>query len=140
RQAHQAVAQPVEGTILTVMQAWLTACMEKRASCKDFGALFRDTVPAAKNALTQTEFLLPALKENHVVDAGAFGFTKLLLGMEKALHDPENYDVNWEDHEPLHNNHQNHHAVHHAELSPDAYQFCMETLLSDTHENLDVLH
>lgn len=138
RQAHKAVAQPVEGTILTVMQAWLTACLEKRANCKDFGTLFRDTLPAVKTALTQTEFLLPALKENHVVDAGAFGFTKLILGMEKALEDPENFDVHWEDHETFHH-HSTHHA-HHTEMSPDAYQYCMETLLSGTHENLDSLH
>ncbi|HTM64179.1 MAG TPA: DegV family protein [Gammaproteobacteria bacterium] len=138
KQAHKAVAQPVEGTILTVMQAWLNACLEKRASCQDFGTLFRATVPAVENALSQTEFLLPTLKENHVVDAGAFGFTKLLLGMEKALHDPDGFDVNWEEHETFHQSHAHH--VHHTELSPDAYQFCMETLLSGTHENLDVLH
>lgn len=138
KQAHKSVAQPVEGTILTVMQAWLNACMEKRAVCKDFGSLFRDTVPAVRSALSQTEFLLPALKDNHVVDAGAFGFTELVIGMEKALEDPDNFDVHWEDHETFHH-HSTHHN-HHTELSPDAYQFCMETLLSGTHENLDSLH
>lgn len=138
RQAHKSVAQPVEGTILTVMQAWLTACLEKRASCQDFGALFRATVPAAENALSQTEFLLPTLKENHVVDAGAFGFTKLILGMEKALHDKGSFDIHWEEHETY--QHTATHHTHHTELSADAYQFCMETLLSGSHDNLDQLH
>ena len=138
RQAHKSVAQPVEGTILTVMQAWLTACMDKRDSCNDFGSLFRATMPVAEDALSQTEYLLPVLKENHVVDAGAFGFTKLILGMEKALHDKESFDVHWEDHETFH--HSTTHHAHHTELSVDAYQFCMETLLSGSHDNLESLH
>lgn len=137
KQAHKAVAHPVEGTILTVMQSWLNACLEKRASCLNFGALFHSTLPAAETALSQTEFLLPALTENHVIDAGAFGFTKLIQGMNKALHDPDTFDVHWEDHvichQPIHQH------AHHAELAPDAFQFCMETLLSGTHENLDEL-
>ena len=138
RQAHQAVAQPVEGTILTVMQAWLTACLEKRASCNDFKTLFRTTLPAAEDALTQTEFLLPALKENHVVDAGAFGFTKLILGMEKALHDPARFDIHWEEHETPHQ-HIAHHTLH-AELAADAHQYCMETLMSGSPQHLQDLH
>ncbi len=138
KQAHKAVAHPVEGTILTVMSAWLSACMENRATCQNFEALFRSTVPAAENALSQTEFLLPTLKENHVVDAGAFGFTKLILGMEKALSDTGTFDVHWEDHEISHN-HVAHHT-HHTELAADAYQFCMETLLTGSLDNLDDLH
>lgn len=138
RQAHRAVAHPVEGTILTVMQAWLTACLDKRASCSDFGSLFRATLPAAETALAQTEHQLPMLEANHVVDAGAFGFTRLLIGMEKALHDPAKFDVHWEDHE-IHHHHAAHHT-HHTELAADAYQFCMETLLSGTHDNLSEAH
>ena len=138
KQAHKAVAQPVEGTILTVMQAWLTACNDQRSNSQNFEMLFRNTIPAAEIALSQTEFLLPALTENHVVDAGAFGFTQLILGMEKALHEPASFDVHWEDHEPFHHN-ATHHA-HHTELAPDAYQFCMETLLSGSAPNLDELN
>jgi DegV family protein with EDD domain len=137
KQAHQAVAQPVEGTILTVMQSWVNACMDKRTQVTDFESLFHSTLPIAENALTQTEFLLPALKENHVVDAGAYGFTKLIQGMNKALHDPEQFDVHWEDHETCHD-HVAHHN-HQTEMSPDSYQYCMETLLSSSHDDLNEL-
>ncbi len=83
KQAHKAVAHPVEGTILTVMQSWLNACLAERSQCKNFGSLFQATLPAAESALKQTEFLLPALRDNHVIDAGAFGFTRFIQGMNQ---------------------------------------------------------
>lgn len=136
-QAHRAVAQPVEGTILTVMKSWLNACIEARHHQKDFAGLFVSTLPTAEQTLTQTEFLLPVLKENHVIDAGAFGFTKFLQGMQHALQNPDQADTSWEIESakllPAS------HAVHHAELSPDAYRFCMETLLAKSSDNLDEL-
>lgn len=138
QQAHQSVAQPVEGTILTVMQSWLDACIEQHASCEDFQTLFNATMPAAESALSQTEFLLPTLEENNVVDAGAFGFTKLLQGMELALEDDSEFDLNWNDDAVF--SHDTAHAHHHAELSADAYQYCFETLLSGTSDNLEPLH
>lgn len=137
KQAHKSVAHPVEGTILTVMQAWLNACQERRQA-ESFEALFQNTIPVAEAALKQTEFLLPTLKDNHVVDAGAFGFTKLIQGMNLALHDPDQFDVHWEDYETCHHHTAHHH--HHTELSPDAYQFCMETLLSGSTTALDEIH
>ena len=137
KQAHKSVATPVEGTILTVMQSWLHACNEKRASCQNFEALFHSTLPLAETALSQTEFSLPVLKENKVVDAGAFGFTKLIQGMNLALHDPSIFDVHWEEHDISHQTIAHH--AHHTELADDAYQFCMETLLSGTREDLDPL-
>lgn len=136
-QAHKAVAHPVEGTILTVMKSWLNACVEARNQHHHFTDLFVSTLPTAEKTLTQTEFLLPVLQENHVIDAGAFGFTKFLQGMQQALLNPAQADTSWEIESakllPAS------HPVHHAELSPDAYRFCMETLLSNTSDNLDAL-
>lgn len=139
KQAHQAVAQPVEGTILTVMQSWLTACRDNQSSIEDFESLFSKTLPAAETALSKTEQQLQTLQDNHVVDAGAYGFTKLILGMEKGLHDTGAFDTHWEEHEitQYHTSQQQH---HHTELSPDAYQFCMETLLSGSYSDLGEIH
>lgn len=138
KQAHQSVAHPVEGTILTVMQAWLNACIQNSNLATTFETLFQTSIPIAEAALKQTEFLLPTLKDNHVVDAGAFGFIKLVQGMNLALRDPDKFDVNWEEYETCHQ-HVAHHA-HHTELSPDAYQFCMETLIAGTSPTLHELH
>lgn len=126
-QAYQSVAQPVDGTILTVMKAWLDACIQQREQCHYFGNLFASTLPAVETALTQTEFLLPVLHENHVIDAGAYGFTKFLQGMAQALQDPTHLDISWEMEATRPTPAAT--LAHHAELSPDAYQFCMETLL-----------
>lgn len=138
KQAHQSVAQPVEGTILTVMESWLTACVEQRESCDDFVTLFNATLPAAESALSQTEFLLPTLEENNVVDAGAFGFTKMIQGMEKALEDDTEFDLHWEDDAFFASD--TSHAHIHAELAEDSYQYCMETLLSGNQEDLSPVH
>lgn len=137
-QAHRSVAEPVEGTILTVMQAWLDALTEQYDSCADFQTLFNATLPAAESALTQTEFQLPTLEENSVVDAGAFGFTKMLQGMDEALEDDSDFDTHWEDNAVF--SHDVAHAHHHAELSEDAYQYCYETLLSGNTDQIDALN
>ncbi len=136
-QAHRAVANPVEGTILTVMKSWLHACTEAKSRYHNFVELFTSTLPTAESSLKQTEFQLAVLQENHVIDAGAFGFTKFLQGMQYALQNPAQLDVSWE----IESAKQlpSSHPVHHVELSADAYRYCMETLLANSIDNLDAL-
>ena len=76
--AFQAVRKPVEGTILTVLRDVSTKadeCEKKRLSAAD--AL--DTIVVeAYQSVARTPDLLPVLKENGVVDSGAFGFAIFL--------------------------------------------------------------
>ena len=71
--AFQAVRKPVEGTILTVLRDVSTKadeCEKKRLSAAD---ALDAIVVEAYQSVARTPDLLPVLKENGVVDSGAFG-------------------------------------------------------------------
>ena len=76
--AFQAVRKPVEGTILTVLRDVSTKvdeCEKKRMTVEEtLDAL----VVEAYQSVARTPDLLPVLKENGVVDSGAFGFAIFL--------------------------------------------------------------
>ena len=72
--AFQAVRKPVEGTILTVLRDISTKadeCAKKKVSAAD---ALDAVVVEAYQSVARTPDLLPVLKENGVVDSGAFGF------------------------------------------------------------------
>jgi DegV family protein with EDD domain len=77
--AYGALAEPREGTILSVMRAW----EERFAACVDDDLLdaFRDSLDAAREALARTPQQLRALARAGVVDAGAQGFVYFLEGI-----------------------------------------------------------
>ena len=76
--AFAAVRKPVEGTILTVLRdvsKRADMCEKKHATLEEtFDAL----VAEAFESVARTPDLLPVLKENGVVDSGAFGFAIFL--------------------------------------------------------------
>ena len=76
--AFQAVRKPIEGTILTVLRDVSTRadeCEKKRLTVEEtLDAL----VVEAYQSVARTPDLLPVLKENGVVDSGAFGFAIFL--------------------------------------------------------------
>jgi hypothetical protein len=82
RKARDAVLEPVEGTILTVIKDWV-GLLEEHEMLKDFGLIFQRTLKGAKLSQDNTPNLLPALKKAHVVDSGAEGFFRFLSGMTK---------------------------------------------------------
>jgi uncharacterized protein len=84
RRAREAVLVPVEGTILTVIRDWVRS-FEEHKHLKDFGLIFQRTLKRAKQSLDNTPNLLPALKKENVVDAGAEGFFHFLRGATKYL-------------------------------------------------------
>lgn len=76
--AFQAVRKPVEGTILTVLRDIST----KADECEKKKLALDETLDAivveAYQSVARTPDLLPVLKENGVVDSGAFGFAIFL--------------------------------------------------------------
>jgi uncharacterized protein len=76
KRAYQAMMNPVEGTILTVLRK---AFDNNQAT--DFNTYFRESLVKAQKALAETPNELKVLKDNHVVDAGAAGFTAFLEGI-----------------------------------------------------------
>jgi DAK2 domain fusion protein YloV len=80
--AYQALAQPVEGTILTVIREASEAALKQAGN----GANLKETISAiasqAKETVDKTPELLPRLKEAGVVDAGGKGLFYFFMGMK----------------------------------------------------------
>lgn len=85
--AYQAVMNPTEGTILSVMRAAseCAAQLVEVAPEEEFETLFVAIITAADAALDKTPEQLPKLKEAGVVDAGGYGFLGILNAMNQVL-------------------------------------------------------
>ena len=81
--AHDAIAKPREGTILTVIAAVSEAVTNHVSSTADggFPELMTAALDRADAALAETTDQLDVLRKAGVVDAGAKGFVELLRGM-----------------------------------------------------------
>jgi DegV family protein with EDD domain len=85
--ARESLAEPREGTILTVLSDFAAALHQAvhGAGVRDFRALFRDALAAARRSLEATRDQLEMLRRANVVDAGALGFVELVAGMADYL-------------------------------------------------------
>ena len=85
--AYQAVPQPVEGTILTVIReaAEYVRCELERGNVHTFNDVIDTFLNRAKIALDSTPELLEVLKSAGVVDSGGAGIIYVFEGMEKYL-------------------------------------------------------
>ena len=84
RAAYAALAEPKEGTILTVVRAAAEATAA--SATDDPGRVLSLAVEAAHEAVEQTPELLPVLKEAGVVDAGGLGLAIILDGLSRSFH------------------------------------------------------
>ncbi|ABO49805.1 Dak phosphatase [Desulforamulus reducens MI-1] len=83
--AYQAVMNPVEGTILTVMRRSAEAARSAVLRNYDLLRVMILTLREARVALGETPELLPVLKEAGVVDAGGRGYVIILEGILSIL-------------------------------------------------------
>lgn len=86
--ARDALMQPREGTILTVLRAFAESLRRDAAStaaAPDFGTLFERALVEVRTALDRTRDQLEELRAADVVDAGAQGFVDMLEGMLRFL-------------------------------------------------------
>ncbi len=82
--AYGALAEPREGTILTVVRAWAHE-LGRRETGEDFLESMHHALRAAREALADTPRQLEVLARSHVVDAGGQGFVYFLEGIAEAL-------------------------------------------------------
>ena len=87
--AYQAVSEPVEGTMLTVIRRVAEEAAVYQGNKDDFILFLVHLKNVAKEAVEETPNLLPKLKEAGVVDAGGKGIFYVLEGFEKSVTDPE---------------------------------------------------
>lgn len=87
--AYQAVSDPVEGTILTVIREVAEAAISYKGPQNDFIPFLTYLKEVAHEAVENTPNQLEKLKDAGVVDAGGKGIFYILEGFEKSFRDPE---------------------------------------------------
>ncbi|MEA1912608.1 MAG: DAK2 domain-containing protein [candidate division WOR-3 bacterium] len=83
--ARNAIKNPVEGTIITVMKEASRCAIQSSRRERDFIRLLENIEKAAKLTLEKTPEMLPVLKDAGVVDAGGQGFVYILEGVLYSL-------------------------------------------------------
>lgn len=127
--AMEALSNPREGTILSVMKSWAHYVRAESEKEGDFKELLKKSLVQVKIALDNTPNQLEVLKKANVVDSGAQGFVNLVEGIvqfltagtvrEEEIAELENDSDIDEESEP------------HIEYDPESiqFQFCTEFLL-----------
>ena len=83
--AFKAVRKPVEGTILTVLRDMSTRADQLEKARISATEMLDALVIEAYESVARTPELLPVLKENGVVDSGAFGFATFFEAFVNAV-------------------------------------------------------
>ncbi|MCX6281696.1 MAG: DegV family EDD domain-containing protein [Bacteroidetes bacterium] len=127
--AYDAIANPVEGTILTVIKEWAEHLDKIKDRIDDFIKLLVEAYNKALEALAGTTKKLEVLAKAHVVDAGAKGFVYFLEGIKDffTLGQPETAITA----------HADESAGEEVEVQHDVitFRFCTEALING--QNLD---
>jgi DAK2 domain fusion protein YloV len=83
--AYKSIAEPVEGTILTVIREASEMAMQQARRGADLKQTMTAVTSQAKDTVTRTPEMLPALKDAGVVDAGGKGLFYFFLGMKEFV-------------------------------------------------------
>jgi len=78
---YEAVANPVEGTMLTVIKEWADYIYKSQGKFSDFNNLLLSSYETLKKSLFETKSKLEILAKHNVVDAGAKGFVLFVEGI-----------------------------------------------------------
>jgi DegV family protein with EDD domain len=83
--AYQALLNPVEGTILTVISDWSDALQRLSNKYSDFVEILEHALKTAEKSVKDTPKKLKVLAKAGVVDAGGQGFVDLLNGIQEFI-------------------------------------------------------
>jgi uncharacterized protein len=84
--AYAALADPREGTILSVLRAWAGSLADIAPAAPVFPELLQHGLASARRALAETPRQLEVLARSRVVDAGGQGFVYFLEGISGSWH------------------------------------------------------
>lgn len=126
---YEAIANPVEGTMLTVIKDWSCFISEGKDSIHNFAELIIASLPVLEKSLAETTTKLKALHKSGFVDAGAKGFVLFMKGVIEFIKHRNLQDILVPAHEktPLAFSHDFHELT--EENIP--YRFCTEAILKN---------
>lgn len=122
-----AILHPVEGTIITVMDAWSASVNKLAQELTCFKQLMERTLTEVYSVLESTSRTLPVLQKAEVVDAGALGFYLFMSGFTDYLVNPRAIEQRSEHLECT----ESHHEVPESG-SPPEQRYCTEVTLAGT--------
>ncbi len=93
RYMYEAIAEPVEGTMITVIRKWAEYMESQKEESRNFLRLLTDSYGLALEALQETRFKLEAMRKAKVVDAGSKGMVLFLEGMIDFLIKPSHKKI-----------------------------------------------
>jgi DegV family protein with EDD domain len=88
RHMMDAIANPVEGTMITVIREWAEFLENNRERFGNWRDLWNHSLDCARKSLSETTKKLDVLSRAHVVDAGARGMVLFLEGVMDFLKKP----------------------------------------------------
>ena len=132
-QTYQAISEPVEGTMLTVMKDWSNSLEEMKSKTDDYEELLSESLKTAKESLNRTQETLEVLKQAHVVDSGALGFVYFLTGILEfiktgKIEEINNYEVVMDNEETSIN-----------EDDEIVFRYCTEAYLENVQKEIPVI-
>ena len=123
---YEAVANPVEGTMLTVIKEWSEYISRKHEVIADFRKIIVESLETLQNSLLDTKLKLKILQQNNLVDAGAKGFVVFIEGIIdfiKTKNIREFVTQTYENISLLHTEDSEEEEIH--------FRFCTEAILRD---------
>jgi DegV family protein with EDD domain len=78
---YEAVANPVDGTMISVIRDWSDYISQEHKHATDFRKFIADSLESLTKSLNDTKLKMKILQQNNVVDAGAKGFVVFIEGI-----------------------------------------------------------
>ena len=93
RYMYEAIAEPAEGTMITVIRKWAESVASPREESESFLKVLTRAHGRAVEALQETRYKLEAMRRANVVDAGSKGMVLFLEGMIDFLARPSHNKI-----------------------------------------------
>jgi len=128
-QVRSSLINPMEGTLLTIIEHWATLVENRSKEYSNFKTLCHDLLNPLKDILNQ-HCQYTYKNSEKVLDAGALGFYHFIEGFTQAITE-DNYSYNY--HSQSVDNFEVPTQDHDFTANPPINRFCTEALLRDAH-------
>ena len=125
--AYEAVENPKEGTILSVMRVWAESLSQHFEQTNTLSDALTLAHQALEKAVLDTRLQLAVLTKNNLVDSGAKGFYYFVTGLTTTFCNDSQEDN--QDHESLMIEQDN--QLAHVSTEKPTYRYCTEFILND---------
>ncbi|MCA1759870.1 MAG: DegV family EDD domain-containing protein, partial [Bacteroidales bacterium] len=123
---YEAIADPVEGTMLTVIKDWSDFLSARKEAVQDFKDVILDSYAVLEKSLEETSFKLKVLNKTGFVDAGAKGFVLFIKGIIDFIKNSNIRNLVVDSNETIS-------LIHSEEISDEVikHRFCTEAIIKN---------